>query len=413
MEEPRAEGLRLLDPATGTPLSPLRSWLAVAVMLSGTTFVGLVVAAIAPVMHAIAQHFGQEGQGELVAYGMATLPSVGVMIGGPITGWAIDRVGSRRFLLIALAIFGVMGTAGLYLDNLTALIASRFILGVAASGIVAGTLIMIGEYFDADTRARVLGYQGAVGAIVVLGIILSSGQLADWGGWRAPFALYFAAFVIMAVTAFAIPPRPPAVARRVAVQAASPAARQTLFLLWPVLVLVAVLFIGSFMPTLQVSLLLADNGVLKPSNQSYVLGASAIMVAVGAASYSTVRRYWSDRTMLRMSAISLGFGIVVMGLSHGFALVAVGCAISGFGTGLLNPQVNNLLITRAGEAARGRAVGLGYTARYAGDFLNPVIVRPIKQEVGIHDAIIIVGAVFLAGAALDAVRGKGSEVAKA
>jgi MFS family permease len=413
LNAPPSGRLTLLDPATGEPLSPLRGWLAIAVMLSGTTFVGLVVAAIAPVMHAIAQHFGTDGNGELVAYGLATLPSIGVMIGGPITGLAIDRVGSRRFLLTALAVFGVMGSAGLYLDNVWVLVVSRFILGVAASGIVAGTLIMIGEYFDPGTRARVLGYQGAVGALVVLGIILSSGQLADWGGWRAPFALYLAAFVVMAVAAFAIPKRPAGGARRAAVRASSPAATETLLLLLPTLVLIAALFIGSFMPTLQVSLLLAANGVLKASTQSYVLSASAIMVAVGAASYSTIRRYWDDRAMLRISAVSLGLGIVTMGLSHGAMLVVAGCAISGFGTGLLNPQVNNMLIGRAGEAARGRAVGLGYTARYGGDFLNPVIVAPIKQQVGIHGAIIIVGAVFLAGALVDAMRGKTAKAARA
>jgi hypothetical protein len=85
LEAPRAEGLRLLDPATGMPLSPLRSWPAIAAMLSGTTFVGLVVAAIAPVMHAIAKHFGQEGQGDLVAYGII----VGAVF---LAGAALDAV---------------------------------------------------------------------------------------------------------------------------------------------------------------------------------------------------------------------------------------------------------------------------------------------------------------------------------
>jgi sugar phosphate permease len=189
--------------------------------------------------------------------------------------------------------------------------------------------------------------------------------------------------------------------RRAVADAGQPPARQTLLLLLPTLILVAVLFVGSFMPTLQVSFLLAANGVLKPSNQALVFDASAIMVAAGAASYSTLRHRMSDRGMLRLSAISLGLGIVTMGLGHDAWPVVAGCMISGIGTGLLNPQVNNMLITRAGENARGRAVGLGYTARYAGDFMNPVIVGPLTVAVGIHYAVMAVGVVFLAGAAVD------------
>ena len=161
------------------------------------------------------------------------------------------------------------------------------------------------------------------------------------------------------------------------------------------------LFVGSFMPTLQVSFLLAANGVLKPSNQSFVLAASAVMVSAGSAIYGPLRLRFDDRSILRLCALSIGSGIVVMGLSHEAIQVAVGCAISGIGTGLLNPQVNNMLLSRAGAEARGRAVGLGYTARYAGDFLNPVIVAPLAVAVGLHGAFVILGSVFLAFAAMD------------
>jgi len=59
----KAEPLILIDPATGTPLSRLQTWLAIAVMLSGTTFVALVVTAVAPIMHKLSEHFGQGEHG--------------------------------------------------------------------------------------------------------------------------------------------------------------------------------------------------------------------------------------------------------------------------------------------------------------------------------------------------------------
>ena len=400
MSAPPAERLILIDPATGTPLSRLRTWLAIVVMLSGTTFVALVVTAVAPIMHHLSDHFGQGGNGKLVAYGVATVPSVGIMIGGPITGWTIERVGSRNFLLAILLAFGLSGSAGLVLDDVRLLIATRFILGVSAAGVVTGTLIMIGEYFAPEMRVRMLGYQGAVGAISALIIILSSGVLADWAGWRAPFALYLVAFIVFLAAAMAIPKRP---AGRPAAKSVAdlPGTWSALAGIWMPLAVIVGLFVGSFMPTLQVSFLLAANGVLKASNQSLVLAASAIMVSAGSAIYGPLRLRISDRSILQLCAVSIGGGIVVMGLSHEAIQVAVGCAISGIGTGLLNPQVNNMLLSQVAPDARGRAVGLGYTARYAGDFLNPVIVAPIAAAVGLHAAFVILGTTFVGLAALD------------
>lgn len=394
---PPAGRLTLIDPATGRELSRLQTWLAIIVMLSGTTFVALVVTAVSPIMHQLSDYFGKGGLGKEVAYGIAIVPSIGIMLGGPITGLVIEKVGSRNFLLTILVIFGIVGSAGLYLENVWVLIASRFILGVSAAGIVTGTLIMIGEYFEPVMRARILGYQGAVGAVAALLIILSAGQLAEWAGWRAPFAMYLLAFVIFFAAAIAIPKRPLAEFRKVK-EVAPPG---TIIALLPVIAVIMLLFVGSFMPTLQVSFLLADNGVMSASTSSLVLGASALMVGIGSALYGPVRLRLGDRWTLCLCAALIGAGIVVMGLSRGAAGVALGCAISGAGTGLLNPQTNNLLITRAGPGARGRAVGMGYFARYAGDFLNPVIVGPLTARFGIHIAFILTGAAFIVGAMVE------------
>ncbi len=391
--------IRLRDPATGEPLSRLRTWLAIFVMLSGTTFVALVVTAVSPIMQTLSEHFGADGHGRLVAYAVAVVPSIGIMLGGPVTGWVIGQVGARPFALTALLVFGFAGSAGLYIDSAWALVATRFILGLSAAGVVTGTLIMIGDYFDADARARMLGYQAAIGAVTAFSIIVGSGRLAEVAGWRAPFALYLFAFLVFAAAAIGIPARPAAGdARR---SAAGSGFWAALAHVWLPLLFITALFAGSFMPTLQASFLLKENGVANTFNQSLVIGLGAAMVAVGSYTYGSLRRHLADRAMLALCGALIGTGTVVMGLSHEATMVAAGCAISGLGTGLLNPQANNLLMTRAG-VARGAAVGLGYTARYGGNFLNPVVVAPMAGAFGLHGAMLLFGAVFLAAAVLDA-----------
>ena len=46
-------------------------------------------------------------------------------------------------------------------------------------------------------------------------------------------------------------------------------------------------------------------------------------------------------------------------------------------------------------------MGLGYTARYVGDFLNPVIVGPLAIAAGLHMAFVILGAAFIAAVLVD------------
>ena len=52
---------------------------------------------------------------------------------------------------------------------------------------------------------------------------------------------------------------------------------------------------------------------------------------------------------------------------------------------------------------RSSAIGLSYTARYSGDFLNPLIVHPLGLALGLHTAFVVVGGLFLAGVVVAAV----------
>jgi MFS family permease len=405
--EPR-ERITLIDPASGAALSPLRTWFAIIVMLSGTTFTALVATVLAPVMHGMALHFSRYGHGDLVAYGMATVPSIGIMVGGPLTGRVIERTGTRNFLICILILFALTGSAGLWLDNVWVLIGARFLVGIAGAGIVTATLIMIGEYFTPEMRARMLGYQGAVGAAAAFTIFQLSGQLADFGGWRAPFALYLTALPIL-LAALAIPPkgdRP--VVRR---EGAAPFAG--LVPLLPTLSLIVALFAASYMSTLHISFLLTADGVARPSVSADVLSAGAVMVALGSAIYGPVRLRLGERWSVRLSALLLGVGIATMAATHAPLVVGLGCAIAGLGTGLVNPTVNNMLIARSSAETRGTALGLGYSARYVGNFLNPWLVKPLIGTIGIYLAFLIVGGLFAAGALLDVLVPRRPRIAEA
>ena len=387
----------MTDQAAGqhATIEGFREWMAVILMLTGGVMLGLVVAAMSPVAHEAAVYFSESGNGRLVAQMIVTVPAVGVIIGGPLSGWAIARTGAKNFMLAALAIFGVAGSAGLYLESAMILMVSRFVLGLATAGIVTSMITMISEHFTAEARARVLGFQSASGAAAGVLTIFIAGQLGEAFGWRAPFALYLLSFVVLVLGVFYLPKTTPRA--RPAEQPAAATDPKQLIALWPIYLLIIPMFVAVYMPNIQVSFLLQDDGILGPSIQSYVILTGAFTVAVSALCFGRISRRFSGARILLACFVFQGVGIAVMGLSHAAVPIALGCGILGIGTGIANPLISDLIVARTSPEMRSRAIGLSYTARYSGDFINPAIMLPLAKVAGLHNAFLVVGGAFLAG----------------
>jgi MFS family permease len=392
----------LTDQAVGqhATINGFRAWMAVIVMLGGGVMLGLVVAAMSPVASKAALYFAgrDKAEGDLVAQMIVTAPSIGIIIGGPLTGLLIGWTGAKRFFLTALAVFGIAGSAGLYLDDASMLLASRFILGLATAGIVTAMIVLISEYFTPEARARVLGFQSASGAFAGVLTIEAAGRLGDLG-WRTPFALYLLSFVILALGLIYLPTSPKQVRSREKKAAVD---WRSLIGLWPIYLMIIPMFIAVYMPNIQVSFLLRDDGIDRSLTQGRVIETGAFTVAVAALCFGAIRRRFSGAQILLACFVFQGLGIAIMGFSHTAAMIAAGCGVLGIGTGIANPLISDIIVARAAPELRSSAIGFSYTARYSGDFLNPLVMLPLGVAIGLHNAFIVAGALFLVGVAIAA-----------
>jgi len=100
-------------------------------------------------------------------------------------------------------------------------------------------------------------------------------------------------------------------------------------------------------------------------------------------------------------AVTAGGGTVAA-LSANAGGVILGFAVMGIGAGLIEATSALLILSRAPERLRARAVGLLLSAVFLGQFLNPLIVDPLRTSLGIHGAFLAVSIsfVFLAAALL-------------
>ena len=163
------------------------------------------------------------------------------------------------------------------------------------------------------------------------------------------------------------------------------------------------MFVAVYMPNIQVSFLLRDDGVTDPGLQGKVIMSGALFVAIAALMYGRIRKYLSSAQILMACFVFQGSGIVIMGLTESPLVTAAGCAVLGIGTGIANPLISDMIVARTSPEMRSKAIGVSYTARYSGDFLNPAILYPLRVAFGLHNAFLVVGALFLAGVVVAAI----------
>jgi MFS family permease len=405
---PLSGGPRAADTALVTPrlIDRWRDWIGIAVMLSSAPSLALMFTATAPVLPLIAKHFTPGGQpaftipglgiavdGPFFAQLMANMPSIGLMLGGGPTGLAIDRFGVRRVLLWALVAFAVFGSAGLYIDDAVWLLASRFMLGFAAIAYGSATIWLIGGRFSDAGRTRALSYRNIMGGIAGLTSVLIAGHIAETSGWQGVFALFLAPLLLIPATLFAIAPAPAQRQARV-----DGAAKESLLFLWPILLLTVMLAVVMMMNNTQLAFLLLDIGISTPHDQSHVIVAGSSMTMLGSILYSELGLRMNARGNYTVPAVLLGTGGIVLGLSQSAFSATVGAGLTGTGAGWLIPHFSRLILGGAPASARGRAVGLYYSAIYLGDLINPFVIRPFALAFGIQRTFLIIGSVVAVSA---------------
>lgn len=380
---------------------------AIAVLLAGSPFMAMMFAALGPILPLLANQFGGPTGGAFAAQMIMTVPAIGVIVGGLVAGFAVDRFGPRPVLLLGLLSYALAGSAGLYLDDLTILLATRVIVGLSVAHIATAIGVVVGGWYIGTARARFLGFQAGVAGVSALVFLLLSGFLAEKIGWRAPFALYLLALVVLAVAAIFIRARdvPPRI-----VEGRAP--KGALLGLWQIYGLALVLFAGYFMTSIQLSLLLAADGVDSPISRSLVIAGGVLAGGLAGASYGPVVARVGGRWAQFLLTVLLGGGILLIGASNSLAMTALGAIISGGGGGMIAPHIESMLLGRALVSVRARAISLMFTTLYVADFLNPLIVTPLRGAIGLHAAFMAIGAALIALATVLAVR-RGSPASNA
>jgi MFS family permease len=122
-------------------------------------------------------------------------------------GRAADLLGRRSVFLVAVAAFGIASVVSAFLSNDVAIIALRFLKGVAAAFTVpAGLSIITTTFAEGPARNRALSIYTICGASGFSMGLVFGGVLTEIG-WRATFLLPGPVAILLLVAGLAVVPR--------------------------------------------------------------------------------------------------------------------------------------------------------------------------------------------------------------
>lgn len=358
-------------------------------------------AIISPSLPALEARFAGEEDAALLTRLVLTMPALFIALCAPLAGIIADRVGRRPLLIGSVLLYGIAGQSGLVLDTLHGLLAGRALLGISMAGIMTATTTLAGDYFTGRAREQFMGRQMAFTGFGGLLFLTAGGILAEIH-WRAPFAVYSLALILLPAILVAIS-EPPAKAKGQGGNSSDAQATSSDGFAWGWLVLLltmaALNSIAFYTVPTQLPFFLKFLGVRDATWSGIAIGMANLVSAFVALNYSRIRSYFSNWTIfgIAFSILACSFGLLAV--AESFSAVMAAMVISGLGLGLLMPNFTTTTMNQAPPAVRGRMAGALTASFFIGHFISPFVSQPAIQSYGFAVAYGGTG-VLLAGMAV-------------
>lgn len=397
--DPRTSGVAGTA-AAAVPAQPRAIHAGILLVTSGLTT--LVTAVIGPSLPRMQAHFATAPGADYLVPLTMTAPMLVMALLSIVMGGLADRFGRKRILVTATTLYALVGTAPLWLDRLSAIFASRVLLGVCEAALMTVSTTMIGDYFEGHRREKFMALQTTVASSSAFVLNLLGGAIGEFG-WRAPYAVYGVSLVLAALMAIYLwEPRSPADHARVdAAVAADPPGEfkgSNLALICAVGALAGLVFL---IVPVHLGYLFAALGEHSTSAIGVAYGLNSLGVVTGTVVFGwVVARRCSVPAQIAIAALITGLGFGGMWLATGYASLTAAAIVNGLGAGILLPTVVTWNMRDLPFARRGFGVGAFQSCLYFGMFSNPILVVGLDGRLGSRAAAVgVVGAGMIAMAA--------------
>ncbi len=338
-------------------------------------------ATISPALPGLEAAFAGTPNAAILTRLLVTAPSLTVALLAPIAGLLVDRLGGRRPLILGVLVYALAGTAGFWLDDLHAILVSRFVLGLAVALVMTVADRADRAPLSGRTACPFMGHQIAAtnvsGFLFVGAAGFAAGYSPQW-----PFLIYGVAFLYLPlICAFVDDPARP-VSGSDAVQGGAPETAWKGQLVCVALLAASTFVLFYIVPT-QLPFRLAEIGLSDPALAGQIIALLTLVGGVAALLFGRIRPRLGIAGTPAAGYAAMATGFLVFQSASSAPAFLLGGAITGLGVGLVMPNFATLALQAAPAGRRGIAGGVLTTAIFLGQFLSPVLGQPVLELVGL------------------------------
>ena len=350
-----------MNPSTNTTMR---------ILVSGITLLATIgIASLLPALPLLADTFGVPLASTWSVIAVFALPG---LLCVPIAGVLADRIGRKRVLLPALALFAVGGLACAFAQSYTQLLVFRFIQGAGASAFGLMYTTLIADTWQGSERLTIMSHSAVALGLGTAASPALGGALAMLD-WRLPFLLPLAALPLI-VLACRLPllKAGTSISFRAYVGACLARARdrQTLALLGLTL-LTFIMLAGPVITSLPI--LAEQKFKAAPLEIGLILALASLGAGLAALWLPRLYRRHSARSLLLAAMALYVTGFICIALAPALWLLVPAVLLYGLAQGLNIPLVSTLLTGQAEDGQRASLMALNGVLLRLGQTIGPAV----------------------------------------
>ena len=341
--------------------------------------------AIVTTLPHLKDHFTNIENIEFYSRLMLTIPSFVIALLAPILGHIIFRYGKKKAVVIALIVFSISGSAGLYLQTLEMLLFSRAIFGIAVATLMIVSTSLIGDYFKAEHRHKFMGYQSAFMALGGVVFVMGGGVLSDIN-WRYSFSIYLIGFILLPFVLTQI--------KEVIVNDDSNEEIEVDSNMYFIYFLAFFYMLIFFILPTQIPFLLIEKFNASGSFAGTIIALAFVSNAFGAITFSKIKNIFSYSTIYLIGLFIIAIGFAGVGLVNNTYLFYITSPILGFGGGIMMTNITAWMLSKTSIKKRVKTSGYFTSAIFFGQFSSPIVFHPLVSYLGVQSFFFTIG-IFL------------------
>lgn len=359
-------------------------------LISMTTMMSNV--AIVTALPHLKEHFVDVTNIEFYSRLMLTIPSFVIALLAPILGHIIFKFGKKRSAIVALFLFAISGSSGLYLEEIEMLLLSRAFFGLCVATLMIVSTSLVGDYFKESARHKFMGYQSAFTAAGGALFVIGGGFLSDIS-WRYSFGIYLIGFLLLPLAITQL--------KEIKITQINDENIQVSKKIYFIYLLAFLYMIVFFILPTQIPFLLIEEFGVSGKFAGSVIACAFISNAFGAITFAWLKGKFKYSTIFLIATFIIALGFTGVGIVDNVHLFFFTAPLLGFGGGIMLTNLTAWMLSLTSAKKRVKASGYFTSALFLGQFASPIVFHPFVSSLGVQDFFYAVGTTLLIIVALN------------